>query len=97
MHRSLYYQQKSKLGSWRQAEGFCKKFGAHLWSINSYTEGNTIFDNFGIYNFETQLSTYSKGTVKLFETTLIFIGLRRAANQVRYLTQIKGLYVANYM
>ena len=95
MHRSSYYQQYSKRGSWQLAERFCKKLGAHLWSINSYTEGNTIFDNFGVFDFETQLSTYSRGTVKLFETTLIFIGLRRASNQVRYPTQIKGFYVAN--
>ena len=84
----MYYHKFLKRGSWRDAEHDCIKIGANLWSINSYTEGNTIFESFGIYYFKEMLSTYNKGTIQLLKTTLIFIGLRRVTTQVLCTTEL---------
>ena len=64
-----------KRGSWQEAEALCNRDGAHLWSINSHTEWNMIYNSVGLPIEEAGLDAMSNGTVLILTSPLVFIGL----------------------
>ena len=66
-------------GSWTDAKQSCVQLGGHLWSINSYSEWSNIINTLEAqYYYEGKV--ISSNFLRVFTTTLLFIGLNYAQN-----------------
>ena len=68
-----------EVGSWTSAEQSCVQLGGHLWSINSYSEWWKIINILEAQYYYEGKVIYSD-LLRVFTTTLLFIGLNYAQN-----------------
>ena len=96
---SCYSRRLLVVGSWNDSQAACKADGAHLWTINSHEEWNTIFVKTA-HNLHLLLSGEESEFHGFFDpllSTHFFIGLIRPNPRKLDELQVRAYSVINFI